>query len=70
MRINKRRIRTIKGGSEMKYYKFKNVKHSVTMVFVTKHKDGSWILENAYYKDMFYKAKPEELEEVKDESTK
>lgn len=53
----------------MIYYKFKNVKHSVTMVFVTKHKDGDWILENAYYKGMLYKAKPEDLEEVKDEST-
>ena len=54
----------------MIYYKFKNVKHSVIMVFVTKHKDGSWILENAEYKGLLYKAKPEELEEVKDESTK
>jgi len=53
----------------MIYYKFKNVKHSVTMVFVTKNKDGEWILENAYYKGMLHKAKPEDLEEVKDEST-
>ena len=54
----------------MIYYKFKNVKHSVTMVFVTKNKNGEWILENAEYKGLLYKAKPEDLEEVKDESTK
>lgn len=53
----------------MIYYKFKNVKHSVIMVFVMMNKDGEWILENKDYKGLLYTAKPEDLEEVKDEST-
>lgn len=42
---------------------------SFSLVFVTKNKDGEWILENTECKGMLYKAKPEDLEEVKDEST-
>lgn len=48
----------------MIYYKFKNVKHSVIMVFVMMNKDGEWILENKDYKGLLYTTKPEDLEVV------
>ena len=47
-----------------KYYKFKNVKHSVVLVFIEELEDGRWLLENKEYKGLTYKAKPEDLEEV------
>ena len=48
-----------------KYYKFKNVKQSVIMKLIQINNDGIYVLENKYYKGLFYKAKPEDLEEVK-----
>ena len=49
-----------------KYYKFKNVKHSLILKFVLVIKNtGKYLLENKDYKGLFYEADPEELEEVK-----
>ena len=46
-----------------KYYKFKNVKHSVRMKLIEKNGE-TWNLENADYKGLFYYAHPKDLEEV------
>ena len=46
-------------------FKFKNVKHSVTMKFLRVDEDGCWTLENTQYKGLLYKAFPDELEVVK-----
>lgn len=48
-----------------KFYKFKNLKHSVLMKLVKKNQDGMYVLENKDYKGIVYIASPEELEEVK-----
>ncbi len=55
----------------MKYYKFKNVKHSVRMKLANATGPaGGIFLENVDYPGLFYEVKSmDELEEVKDEST-
>ena len=48
-----------------KIFKFKGMKHSVHMRLLSLDKDGIYELENANYGGIFYKAKREELEEVR-----
>ena len=48
-----------------KFYKWKNMKHSVLMKIVKVTEDGKYILENKDYKGLIYVAYPEEVEEVK-----
>lgn len=55
----------------MKYYKFKNVKHSVILKFV-RCETGSgkkWVMENRDYKGLMYSVNPDEVEEIQNEST-
>ena len=54
-----------------KFYKYKNVKHSVILRFIRVERDtGRYFFENKYYKGLYYTAEPEEVEEVKDETIK
>ena len=54
-----------------KFYKYKNVKHSVILRFIRVERDtGRYFFENKYYKGLYYTAEPEEVEEVKDETVK
>lgn len=48
-----------------KRYKFKNNKHSVIMVLISHDNNGNCVLEHETYKGLIYKARLEELEEVK-----
>lgn len=47
-----------------KYYKFKNVKHSVIMKLLKRHENGLCELENKDYPHLYYEASIDELEEV------
>lgn len=48
-----------------KIYKFKGMKHSVHMKLLSRDKNDIYELENADYEGIYYKAKREELEEVR-----
>lgn len=51
----------------MKKYKFKDVKHSVTMILRDIDNAGNCTLEHEYYHGLMYHSHISKLEEVKDE---